>query len=110
MLILLRIFDAVPFVRRASFRICSMTVDIVCRDVATSWARVDPSSRTWHGVPTRYPLVRCLSKPSEVSKCFPQASHTVPSARLTLLGAGSSAMIVTMTSREQRTTSRKTNK
>jgi hypothetical protein len=51
-----------------------------------------------------------LSNPSEVSKCFPQASHTVPSVRSTLLGAGSSAMIVAMTSRKKQTNSRITDK
>jgi hypothetical protein len=56
------------------------------------------------------PLVRCLSNPYEVSKCFPQASHTVPMARRTLLGAGSSAMIVAMNSRKQQTNSRITDK
>ena len=84
-----------------------MAVDIDCRNVATSWARADPSSRTWQAVPMRYPLVRCLSNPSEVSKCFPQASHTVPRARRALLCAGTSTINSAMTGSKQQTKSRK---
>ncbi len=98
---MLRVLGKVPCVRRDSLNFCSMAVDIVCRSVATSMARVDPSSRTWHGVPSRYPLVRCLSNPSEVAKCFPQASHTVPTARRALLGAGISCMKYASTRMEQ---------
>ena len=104
---MLRVLRKVPCVRRDSLSFCSMAVDIVCRSVATSMARVDPSSRTWHGVPSRYPLVRCLSNPSEVAKCFPQASHTVPTARRALLGAGKFCMKYASTRKEQEIKSRK---
>ncbi len=103
----LMVLRKVPCVRRDSLSFCSMAVDIVCRNVATSVARVDPSSRTWHGVPSRYPLVRYLLNPSEVAKCFPQASHTVPTARRALLGAGKFCMKYASTRKEQEIKSRK---
>jgi hypothetical protein len=103
----LRVLRKVPCVRRDSLSFCSMAVDIVFRSVATRMARVDPSSRTRHGVPSRYPLVRCLSNPSEVAKCFPQVSHTVPTARRALLGAGKFFMKYASTRKEQEIKSRK---
>ena len=62
----------------------SMAVDIFARAVATSRLRVDPSSRTWHPVPIRYPLLRCWSNAYDVANCFPHASHCVPMPRLGL--------------------------
>jgi hypothetical protein len=103
----LRVLRKVPCVLRDNFSFCSMAVNIVCSSVATSIARVDPSSRTRHGVQSRYPLVRCLSNPSEVAKCFPQASHTMPTARRALLGAGKFCMKYASTRKEQEIKSRK---
>ena len=82
-------------------QLCSMAVDIFTRAVDTKCERVDPSSRTWHGVPIRYLLVRCFSDPSEVANVFPQASHTVSMERRTSLAAGTSAMKYTRTKNEQ---------
>ena len=78
-----------------------MAVDIVARSEDTKWVRVDPSSRTWHGVPIRYPFFRCLSNPSEVANCFPQASHNMQMAPHTLLGAGTFVMKYNTTKNEQ---------
>jgi hypothetical protein len=78
-----------------------MAVDIVTRAVDTKCERVNPSSRTWHGVPIRYLLVRCFSGPSEVANVFPQASHTVLIERRTRLAAGTSPMKYTRIKNEQ---------
>jgi hypothetical protein len=78
-----------------------MAVNIVTRSVDIKFVRVDPPSRTKHGVPIRYELVRCLSNAWEDAKKFPQASHTVPMARRARLAAGTSAMKYKRTEIEQ---------
>jgi hypothetical protein len=79
-----------------------MAVDIVTRAVDTKCERVNPSSRTWHGVPIRY-LTDGSMLFRSIGSCeyFPQASHTVLIERRTRLAAGTSAMKYTRTKNQQ---------
>ncbi len=71
-----------------------MAVDKFARAVATSRLRVDPSSRTWHPVPIRYPLLRWWSNTYDVTDCFPHASHCVPMAGLGLWAVAGSMVYI----------------